>query len=108
MARPQAKEIVMRPSRFLPVMFAWLALLLIAVSAGPAQTVIDIYNFTGQNSSAAPSEVTPAQGRDGNLYGTTYGQGGSNYGTIFKVTLLGRSSSSTPLTARPAPSQTPD
>jgi uncharacterized repeat protein (TIGR03803 family) len=68
---------------------ATVASLLFAATASPAQTVIDIYNFTGQNSSAAPSAVTPAQGRDGNLYGTTYGQGGTNYGTIFKTTTTG-------------------
>lgn len=79
----------MRPFGFLPAMFAWFTVLLFAATASPAQTVIDIYNFTGQDSSAAPSDVTPAQGRDGRLYGTTFGQGGTNYGTIFKVARTG-------------------
>ncbi len=79
----------MRHSRFLPVAFAWFALLLIGAAASRAQTVIDIYSFTGQDSSASPSGVKLAQGRDGRLYGTTAGQGRPNYGTIFKVASTG-------------------
>jgi uncharacterized repeat protein (TIGR03803 family) len=87
-AHPQstsAEEIVMRPSRFLVVMFVLFAVLLLLTGASPAQTVIDIYSFTGQDSSASPSLVKLALGRDGRLYGTTGGQGGPDYGTIFKV-----------------------
>jgi uncharacterized repeat protein (TIGR03803 family) len=43
-----------------------------------------VYSFTSQGSSQFPAHVTPAQGRDGKLYGTT--NGGTN-GSIFKVSI---------------------
>jgi uncharacterized repeat protein (TIGR03803 family) len=67
---------------------AWLALLLMP-QLGFCQTVTDIYNFTGDNASAFPLHVTPAQARNGKLYGTTGGESGTNYGTIFQVSTTG-------------------
>jgi uncharacterized repeat protein (TIGR03803 family) len=83
-----AKEIVMRPSRFLVVVLVLLAALVVLAGSSPAQTVNFIHSFTG-TSSQYPGNVTPAQGRDGTLYGTTAGLVGSNYGTIFKLTTTG-------------------
>jgi uncharacterized repeat protein (TIGR03803 family) len=47
-----------------------------------SQTVSALYNFSSQNGSAYPQDVALAQGRDGELYGTTLGSSG---GSIFKV-----------------------
>src|ERR1700730_1599735 len=47
-----------------------LALLLIATIPSRAQTVRDVISFTGQNQTGE-SAMTPAQGRDGRLYGTS-------------------------------------
>lgn len=52
---------------------------------GFSQTVTDIYNFTGNNGSGIPLYVILAQGRNGQLLGTTSGLGGTNYGTIFQL-----------------------
>ena len=72
--------------------FALVALTVVMgfVTVSSAQVVSNVYSFTGQNSSAFPSNVIPAQGRDGRLYGTTGGQGGTNYGTIFKLASTGQ------------------
>jgi uncharacterized repeat protein (TIGR03803 family) len=51
-----------------------------------AQTVSNIYSFPGTGSSAGPGFVTPAQGRDGRLYGTTQG---TQYGSVFAVSTIG-------------------
>src|ERR1700730_16766302 len=47
-----------------------LALLLIATIPSRAQAVRDVISFTGQNQSGDPA-LTPTQGRDGKLYGTS-------------------------------------
>lgn len=62
-----------------------LILLLTLHSPSSAQTVTDLYSFTGRNSSVEPSNVTPTQGRDGSLFGTTE----TPNGTIFKVATTG-------------------
>src|SRR5258708_11876730 len=86
-----AEEFVMRPSRFLMVMFVLLFLLVSLVSLSPAQTVTIVYSFTGQASSAYPYMASGAvRGRDGMLYGTTQGQQGT-YGSIFAVSTSGLS-----------------
>jgi uncharacterized repeat protein (TIGR03803 family) len=61
-----------------------LAFISILPTASPAQTVTNIYNFTGNNSGAYPYWVKPAQGRDGRLYVTAQGATGS-YGSILSV-----------------------
>ncbi|MGC1372511.1 MAG: choice-of-anchor tandem repeat GloVer-containing protein, partial [Candidatus Sulfotelmatobacter sp.] len=65
---------------------AWLALLLMPQPSF-SQTVTDIYNFTGNNGSGIPLHVILAQGRNGQLFGTT--GGGTNYGTIFQLSARG-------------------
>lgn len=55
-----------------------------------AQTYTDIFDFDGTNHGCC--SIYPgmlAQGRDGNLYGTTTQGGANNRGTIFKATLTG-------------------
>ena len=65
-------------------MFTLLALLLLFVNAALCQTVTALYSFGSQNGSALPQDVALAQGRDGELYGTSEG-GVISYGSIFKV-----------------------
>ncbi len=73
----------MRPSQsYLAILVSLVAPLWLA-SVSSAQTVTNIYNFTGNNSSAYPFS-TPAQGRDGRLYVTTSGTVGG-YGSILAV-----------------------
>jgi uncharacterized repeat protein (TIGR03803 family) len=62
--------------------------LLLALSA-PAifgQTVNTVVNFNGTNG-ASPFMVTLAQGRDGNLYGTTYSGGANNLGAVVRINI---------------------
>jgi uncharacterized repeat protein (TIGR03803 family) len=64
-----------------------LGCVLIALSgAVHAQVVAGIYDFGATGSSQNPAYVTPVQGRDGELYGTTYGV---TYGSVFKITTAG-------------------
>jgi uncharacterized repeat protein (TIGR03803 family) len=51
-----------------------------------AQTFVDIYNFTTNNSSQLPYAPL-TQGRNGALYSTAHGQG--DYGSVIKVTTAG-------------------
>src|SRR5260370_32217705 len=81
------KEFVMRPSRFLVMMSLLLAGIVVA-SSSVAQTVTTLYSFSGQNSSGSPGAVVPAQGRDGRLYGTTFGPTGGD-GSIFRIATTG-------------------
>src|SRR5207253_4773022 len=79
-----------RPSRFLVAMFLLLAVLFVLTASIAAQVVTDVYNFTGHSSSEYPTLMTPAQGRDGNLYGTTFGDiQAFAYGTFFRLTPSG-------------------
>jgi uncharacterized repeat protein (TIGR03803 family) len=55
-------------------------------SASIAQTVADLHSFTSTGNSQYPYLVTPAQGRNGDLYGTTTGL---NYGSIFRLQTTG-------------------
>ena len=63
--------------------------LVLAVGPTAAQTVNVIYNFRGGDA-GVPNYVIPAQGRDGRLYGTTYGIL-SAMGSIFRVSTSGQS-----------------
>src|SRR5258708_7410427 len=78
-----AKELVMRSSRFQVVMLVAMIGLLFLASTGSAQNVTALYNFNNSNSSQGPEFVTPAQGRDGKLYGTTVG-------SVFRIATDGR------------------
>jgi uncharacterized repeat protein (TIGR03803 family) len=67
------------------------ALLLAAAILGAtciAQTVKAVASFPGAGAEAAPQVVTPAQGRNGELYGTTSGASGS-YGSLFEASPTG-------------------
>jgi uncharacterized repeat protein (TIGR03803 family) len=56
-----------------------------------AQTVTNLYSFTGSNSSGNPVYGALAQGRNAKLYGTTVGPSGTA-GTIFAITTSGKES----------------
>jgi uncharacterized repeat protein (TIGR03803 family) len=75
----------MRPSRFLSVIFALPAILLVLVGSSWAQVFTTIHSFTGADG-AIPKYEALAQGTDGNLYGTTAHDGASGNGTVFKIT----------------------
>jgi uncharacterized repeat protein (TIGR03803 family) len=65
-----------------------LAIVVVTVPA-QAQTFSVLHDFLGNNSGDGcnPSySGIVAQGRDGNMYGTTYVGGTSNLGTVFKIT----------------------
>jgi uncharacterized repeat protein (TIGR03803 family) len=62
-----------------------LVLPLLLASESRAQTVDVVYSFDGSNASQGP-EGTPAQGRDGKLYGTAYGL---TSGAIFRLATNG-------------------
>ena len=83
-----AQGTVMRPSRFLVAIFVSLVMPFSVSTSSSAQTVTNIYSFTGNNSSAYPFS-TPAQGRDGRLYITTSGTT-SGYGSILAVSTDGK------------------
>src|SRR5258706_4323219 len=61
--------------------------LLFLASSTVGQVVKVEYQFGG-NASASPIAVVPSQGRDGKLYGTTIGTGGT-HGAIFKDSTIG-------------------
>ncbi len=61
--------------------------LLIVTSTSSAQVTNLVYSFKGGNS-AYPGDVTPTQGRDARLYGTTSGVPGMN-GSVFRVATSG-------------------
>lgn len=58
-----------------------------AVSAR-AINLTNLYTFGGTNDNGTP-EAGLVQGVDGNLYGTTWGLGGTNGGTVFLITTNG-------------------
>ena len=72
--------------KFFALTLLWVATAL----AASAQNVTTLYSFKLSNG-ANPEFVTPAQGRDGDIYGTTFIGGsstscGPGCGTVFKVT----------------------
>jgi uncharacterized repeat protein (TIGR03803 family) len=54
---------------------------------GTAQTVTDVISFTGDNSLGTPV-MTPAQGRNAEIYGTSFDPKGAN-GSVFSLTTSG-------------------
>lgn len=68
------------------------ALLLLLVSPSSAQVFSTLYSFTGQSTSAYPVYVTPAQGRDGHLAGTTSDATVSTGGSLFRLSTSGAAS----------------
>jgi uncharacterized repeat protein (TIGR03803 family) len=56
--------------------------------ASPAQTFNTLVNFDSTNG-ANPFAVTLVQGTDGNFYGTTFGGGAHNEGTVFQINSRG-------------------
>jgi uncharacterized repeat protein (TIGR03803 family) len=61
-------------------------LLSASVRVTQAQNVTLVYSFSNLGSSANPLYVTPAQGGDAKLYGTTQG---SDFGSVFRVQTTG-------------------
>jgi len=62
-------------------------LVLAAATVAGAQTYTDLYNF--DNIHGADPQAILAQGRDGNLYGTTYNGGTKGAGEVFQITPTG-------------------
>src|SRR5229473_4140701 len=81
----------MRPSRFLTVIIVSFVLFLVLAPPGPAQTVSVVHSFNGNGLSGTPQYVTPAQGRDAKLYGTTEGTT-LDFGSIFRLQTSGATS----------------
>jgi len=67
---------------------ATLVLLTMLVFSGAvdAQTYTDLFNFDNTHGASPQFPALLAQGRDGNLYGTTVGGGTGNNGVVFRVT----------------------
>jgi uncharacterized repeat protein (TIGR03803 family) len=82
---------IVTSARRISATFALCAVMAIASSA---QTLTTIYTFCGATCpnglQLQSSHMVPAQGADGNFYGTTEGGGGAYaYGTVFKITPTG-------------------
>lgn len=58
----------------------------VGTTAARAQTYTDLFNFDGTNGKGPFYPQVLAQGRDGNLYGTTLYGGTSDEGVVFKIT----------------------
>jgi uncharacterized repeat protein (TIGR03803 family) len=67
-----------------------LLLATITTPSAQAQTLTDLYSFTGGTDGGEPLEGL-IQDKDGNLYGTTF-QYGSGYGVVFEVSASGTES----------------
>ena len=67
-----------------------LILLLLSGATVTAQTYQDLYEFNGTGGGCCPQyPAVMAQGRDGNIYGTTATGGTNNVGIVFKITPTG-------------------
>ena len=82
----RATENVMRPSRFVVVMLASLALALVLTNSGSAQTFTTLSWFPGFDQFGVFSPLI--QGTDGNYYGTALDDSGG-YGNVYKITPSG-------------------
>jgi uncharacterized repeat protein (TIGR03803 family) len=78
----------MRPARFFVVMFALLVVLLWLSGASAAQTVNTVFAFDGTDGQF-PDWGVLTQGRDGQLYGTTFAGGTFGLGVVFRQNLDG-------------------
>jgi uncharacterized repeat protein (TIGR03803 family) len=56
---------------------------------GPSGTYTQLYSFAGPPRDGADPEVGLVQGSDGSFYGTTYGGGTYNTGTVFRISPSG-------------------
>jgi uncharacterized repeat protein (TIGR03803 family) len=65
------------------------ALMIILLGMAQAQSVTTINNLGSTSASENPVSVVPAQGRNGELYGTTAGAGGTD-GSVFALAISGR------------------
>jgi uncharacterized repeat protein (TIGR03803 family) len=77
-----SRHIMSRHKTFHAILIA-----LILSAAATAQTVTSLFAFDGTD--GAESYAALVQGTDGNLYGTTSGDGANNGGTVFKITTGG-------------------
>ncbi len=78
--------------RSFPALQTFLAVSLMLVTAlgqGHAQTETVVYNFGSQSGDGHNPYAGLVRDKKGNLYGTTYGGGAHNYGTVFKLTPKG-------------------
>ncbi len=75
----------------LSILFCCLSVLALNVVpiALHAQTYTDLHDFVGSDGSEPYFTGMLAQGRDGNVYGTTYTGGTNGFGTVFKITPAG-------------------
>lgn len=55
----------------------------------PAGALTTLHSFAGYPTEGSNPYAGLTQGNDGSLYGTTYGGGANNYGTVFKITTAG-------------------
>src|SRR5579871_2803233 len=76
---------IMRSSRTILVIFVVMSTFITA----RAQTYADLFNFDGTHGAFPQDPGLLAQGRDGNLYGTTPFGGTNNQGVVFKITPSG-------------------
>src|SRR5438132_1102228 len=69
----------------------FLSLLLLFPHFAFSQGVNEVFSFSNAHSSATPELVTPVQGRDGAIYGTTSGIGSTvTDGSIFRIAVGGK------------------
>ena len=90
MKRPSTKRPTLKEKTQSLMAFAFEQLIILAFSAlvaipATAQTVSTVANFAGDNATQYPGG-TPTQGRDGEIYGTSFG---NIYGSFFKVSTTG-------------------
>ncbi|HEY4902636.1 MAG TPA: choice-of-anchor tandem repeat GloVer-containing protein [Candidatus Sulfotelmatobacter sp.] len=80
-----------RPWNILKLAVAVLLLCVATAIGSPAQTFTDLLSFDGTDGALPYAGVV--QGTDGNFYGTTYNGGSYGYGTVFKISAVGKLSS---------------
>ncbi|HEX6505760.1 MAG TPA: choice-of-anchor tandem repeat GloVer-containing protein [Terriglobales bacterium] len=76
---------MIKATRVLCGLFAML--ILVATLPAHAQTYVDMFDFVDANGCCPSYPGVLAQGRDGNLYGTTQNGGTNTYGTVFVMNL---------------------